>query len=155
MEYNLFGFNAQSSDEDCISKYLAQSAKDIKDIKKSIKIEQEYFGVHVFVVSISKNDCDNIPIEIPCTYGKSLSNDVYNIVRDSYLVYGVDFHELGTIPVNYRAKIEAVEWEIDIPLPESVIKKHMTSDQKEFLEKWCLEYKKQDYDFYYLQVLIT
>jgi hypothetical protein len=153
---NLFMyFETPSEDIDCISKYLEQSTKDTKDIKKSIKIEQDYSGMHVVVVAISKDDCDNAPIEIPCTYGKSLSNDVYNVVRDCYVVYGVDFHELGTIPVNYRAKIESVEWEIDIPLPESVIKKYMTSDQKERFEKWQIDYKKQDYDFYYMQVLIT
>jgi hypothetical protein len=155
MSANLFSFNSFGSEEDCVSKYIEQSVKDIKDIKKSFKIEQDYCGMHVIVVAIDKDDVGNTAIEIPCTYGKSLSNDVYNVVRDSYLVYGVDFHEIGTIPVNYRLKIESVEWEIDIPLPECVIKKYMTSDQKEFFEKWCVDYKKQDYDLYYMQVLIT
>jgi hypothetical protein len=140
--------------EESFVDYSANFDRDCKDIKRSLRFEQGYDGVHVFVVVSDHEDHEkNKLLEIPAASGDALNYEVHDTVRDVYHIEGIDFFEIGAIPVNYRVAMDDVPWEMDIPLPFSLIKRYMTEEQKAGYEKWKAAYKGSEYSFEYLQVL--
>jgi hypothetical protein len=61
-------------------------------------------------------------------------------VRNVYQISGVDTFELGHIPVNYVIKSDDDCWAVEVPLPLSVIKRYLTSEQKRNFNKWVNTY---------------
>src|SRR4051812_13112043 len=90
------------------------SAKDVRDIKRSLKIEQDCLGSYLFAVAMHCDLDQNKLLEIPAYHGESLNVEVYDIVKDCFHVQGVDFLEIGSIPVSYRMSIADLPWEFDL-----------------------------------------
>lgn len=132
--------------------FLKNLPRDSKELKKALRVEQDTCGVQVFAVAVHHDFEKNKPLEIPAAFGSPLSDDVYDTVRDSYHVEGVDFFEVGMVPVNYRIYLEDTIWQVDVPLPFSLIKKYLTDSQKEAFEKWKAAYKSGQYTIQFLQV---
>jgi hypothetical protein len=137
-------------DENEISEML--SKKDIRDIKRSILIDSSIRPTRVFVVAIADYDEKNRSIFIPC-FGTPVTQEVYDSVRDGFVLYAYDFYDLGDIPVSYNIDVEDSEWTMDIPLPMSVIRRHLTDEQKSRFSFWKLKFKKSDYRFINVQML--
>jgi hypothetical protein len=127
--------------------------KDCKDIKQSINFEQQGTGLYVVAIAISKHD-SNRDIQISTKYGVCLCNELHDHVKDCYHVYAVDYFEIGRIPVNYVITITGIDsWYADIPLPMSVLKRHMTLSQKRHFNAWKMNYPDSDYVITFLQIL--
>lgn len=127
--------------------------KDVRDIKRFMRLEEGHDGVHVWVV-VSHEDCEfNRRIEISTQYGSPLTPEVHDTVRDAYYVEGVGIHEIGYIPVNYILFLEESDFELNIPLPFSVIKRYMTEEQKRAFFEWKASFKGAEFKFRFFQAL--
>lgn len=124
------------------------SQKDIKNFKKSLRLEEEHFGTYVFAVAVSLDISKNELIEISTCYGTPLNFDIFNILKDVYGVFAVGYHDIGYIPLNYVLYIDDAAWKSSVPLPVSVIRKHMTNIQKKKLELWKSKHKNFDIKYY-------
>jgi hypothetical protein len=141
---------------------LAESVvKDAKDIRKSIQITLDTFGMTVYAVASHTDPERNLLLEIPIPGGDPLTYEAHtvvkdihhNIVRDAIEVRGVSYHEIGHVPVNYRISIDGVLWETDVPLPAAVIKRYMTDSQKQSFEAWKSRFKGRDHEIHYIQTV--
>jgi len=129
-------------------------SKDRRDIKRCLQVQKDSFGVRVFAVAISKDHDYNQTLKISTAAGEPLCTEVYDLVKDCYYVNGVSWFEIGIIPVNYRLLMESVYGsEIDIPLPPSVIRRHMSDRQKEDFNVWKRDFQAKTYRIEFLQVL--
>lgn len=141
------------SDDDFKEDYLEHTNRDAKEIKKSLRLEQNYQGIWVWAV-VSHRDFElNQKIEIPATFGMPLTPEVHDTVNDVIYVEGISLLEMGFIPVNYRLIIEDADFDLQIPLPFSVIKKYMTSEQNKIYRNWKSAFKGADFQFRYFQIL--
>ena len=114
----------------------------MRDIKRKIEVSPDLdYGVHVFAVAISKDRFANEPLFIPTAPGDPISNEIHDIVRDRYYCHGISFLDIGEVPVGFRISMaDALGWEEDVPLPCSVIKRHMSPDQKRAFDRWKRNY---------------
>lgn len=141
------------SDSFVESDYSDNLSKDSRDIKKALKIEQDCSGVYIIAVVSNVNSDEDDLLEIPARVGDPLTYEAHDIVRDVFHVNGIAYHEIGRIPVNYRISIEDVPWQIDLPLPLTVIRRYMTDEQKHLFDKWKAEFVGKDYSFEFIQIL--
>ena len=114
--------------------------KDMRDIKRSIIIENSFRSTVVFVVAISGERNLNRTLFIPCT-GTALTNDVYDSVRDGFVLSGTDYYCLSSIPVSFRISFAESEFEVDIPLPMNIIKRYMSEEDKKDFVTWKSKFK--------------
>jgi hypothetical protein len=134
--------------------YSENEKRDAKDIKKAIRISQEDVGMHVVAIAQNMAVPDlNLLLEVPTIDGDPLNSEVYDTVKDCYHVRGVSSYDIGRIPVNYVISLDDGNWEQEIPLPFSVIKRYMTEDQRKSFEEWRSKYKSSDFSIVYLQML--
>lgn len=130
-----------SDDQEVIDEMLTKLPKDIKDIKRAFRIEQEYEGTFITAVAIHDDDDYNRFVEIPCDVGQPLHNAVYNVVRDCYELRAFDLYEIGFIGISYKMYLDESSWNASIPLPLSVIKRYMSESQRSNFETWRAQYK--------------
>lgn len=142
-----------TSDDFNFEQYLDKISKDSKDIKKSIKIEQSYCGVHVYALAVHDNYELNKTIELPTNFGLSISPEVHDNVRDLYYLEGVDIHHIGFVPVNYRITIEEADWDVCVPLPFAVVKRYISNQQKSEFFRWRSKYSDDNFRIKFVQIL--
>lgn len=124
---------------------------DKRDILASLQIETHDQGMIVYAVAVSK-DWLNQSLSIPLSMGDSISGEVYDTVHDQYIVYGVEYHEIGYIPVGCRVNIAGdSSWQVDMPLPFAVIHRHMSAEQQQSFENWKKKYPEEEYEIRFLQ----
>lgn len=150
---NPFPFDLPYSVNDIDSQHFENVPKDTKDIKRAIRLQQFDNGMHLTAVAVSNDAYANKVLEIPAYSGDSLDSEVYDMVRDCYRVRGVDWHEIGEIPINYRLVMEGVSWEVDVPVPMTVAKRYFSDYQNEEFEKWRANYKASQYRIQLVQVV--
>lgn len=122
---------------------------DVREIKKCLQFSHEDYGTWVVAVAMAKDFNYNRMLNIPVS-GEPLSPEVYDVVRDVYCVAGIAYFEVGLIPVNYVVSMKGITcWSMPVPLPPSIVRKHMTEDQKERFDVWKSEYG--DYEIRFLQ----
>lgn len=127
--------------------------KDKSDIKKAMRFEQGGFATYVYVVAIHKDNDKNRMLDIPATSGDPLNMEVYDVVKDMYHLRGYDHHEIGQIPVSYTVYFKETEWQEYLPLPFSVIRRHMTDEQMSRYDEWRAKYKNTEFYFQFVQML--
>jgi hypothetical protein len=125
--------------------------KDARDVKRSLVVDSVYRKTTVFVVAVSPNEELNKMLFIPC-YGIPVTQEVYDSVRDGFVLFAQDYHCVGTIPVSYRVHLMESEWATEIPLPMSVIKRYLGKEQKSALTAWESKFGK-GYRFITVQML--
>ena len=136
--------------DDIFNSVEKQFQKDVRDIKRSLIIDNSYRSTTIFIVAIS--DGRNQSMFIPCE-GTALTHDVYDSVRDGFVFYGVEYYTIGNIPVSYRLEFEDCEWQIEIPLPMSVVRRYMSDEEKRNFSLWKSKFDKEEFRFMSLQML--
>lgn len=155
--FNAFGY---TEIDDSIVEYCRENElKDSRDIKRSIRVSQGTQGTHICAVAVARDDdsrMENRILALPVS-GEPLSRECYDTVRDVFVVEGVDWIEVGDIPVNYilHAGDSNSGWNIDVPIPLSVIKRYLSKDQKLSLDKWMSRWNRSDYRIEFLQSLLV
>ena len=134
-------------------KHVDAEKRDVRDIKKSFRIEQ--YGKETLVVAVARHKLSemNYPIEISAEEGKPLTYEAYDVVKDCFHVLGVSNYEIGHIPVSYIASFDGVPWREYIPLPPSVIRRYMDEHQKKTFDAWKSSFKSPTYSIVYVQML--
>lgn len=146
-----YSLQAEVDPSEFYDKYIP---RDSRDIKKSLRLEQDYAGVFIFAVAIDTDDYEhNQPMQVPAQFGAPLSEEVHDQVKDVYHVDAVSVHEIGRIPVNYKIYLDDTLWCVDVPLPFTLIKKYMDDQQKQRFEEWRSAYKSDKYAIRFLQVV--
>lgn len=146
-------------DDGVVERCHENEIKDSRDIKRSIKVLQGTQGTHVCAIAVAchDNSCmENRIMAVPLS-GDPLSRECYDTIRDVFVVGGVDWIEIGDIPVNYTlcAGESNSSWNIDIPAPPSVIKRYLSKEQKEKLNQWKSRWNRLDYRIEFLQSLLV
>lgn len=134
-------------------KYVENTKRDARDIKKSFRIEQDDRQTLVIAVAVHSHSEMNYPIEISAEEGKPLTYEAYDVVKDCFHVLGVSNYDLGVIPISYIAMFDGVPWQEHIPLPPSVIRRYMDEHQKKTFDAWKSAFKSPTYNITYIQML--
>lgn len=128
--------------------------KDSRDIKRNLHVERGDAGIFVYAVAKTKTKGeDDSFITIPAKFGEPIGNECYDMIRDVYYVQGVDFLAVGNISINYRLVDSTSCWFSDIPLPLSVLNRHMSAKQRKRFDDWKSMYSSSIYNIEFLQVL--
>lgn len=126
--------------------------KNVRDIKKSILIDLCYRNTTVFVAAISNSRSNNKTCFIPCD-GTPVTREVYDSVRDGFVLNCSDYYCIGEIPISYCINFENADCEIHVPLPMNVVKRYINEDKKSNFSLWKSSFNKDDYHFMTIQIL--
>lgn len=151
------GFLESLQEPEGLKQFEEASLKDVKDIKASLNLTQDYTGVEVHAIAVANDDsviADNILHYISCKRGKPLSHCCYNVASDCYIVYAVDFVYLGQVPISYQLNVAgAYEFVVDIPLPEKVLLRYLEEAGLETLKEFRKMYPKENFKIEFVQML--
>lgn len=125
--------------------------KDVRDIKRAVDLECRSQSTRVVVIAVALDDDKNNMMFIPTGSGTAISQEVYDAVRDGFIIDGVSQFSLESIPVSYRLYLEG--WEAEIPLPMSVVRRYLSDNEKKRLDEWMAAFPKEDYYFQTVQIL--
>ena len=129
-------------------------AKDVRDLKRrlSLRIDTSY-GTRIFAIAISNTLYGNDELCIPTTTGDPICDDVHDMIRDCYLVEGVETLDLGTVPISATMNMDEIYgWHIDVPIPLNIMKRYMTEDQKTKFDNWKQRFRGNQYTIKLIQM---
>lgn len=123
--------------------------KDRKGIKKAIELRHIDYGTDIIAYAWSNIE-KNRDLLISIMDGEPLQENVYDTVRDCYIVEGIDWMYAGSIPFGCRLEIKGIDdWSADIPLPLNLVRRFLTKEQNSTLNAWIKSHK--DCSIHYLQ----
>ena len=126
----------------------------IRDIKSQLKIVRRTESSYVIVLAIHKRPEGNIIKKIPTRKGIPIGGYVYDAANDCYLIKCCDFFVLGYVPISFKLEMEGVgSWAVDIPVPEAILRRHLSITQKNDLRKFSYNYETNDFYFEFVQML--
>lgn len=134
---------------DLMKKVKSTKQVDEKYVKSQLKVSRGVESTFVVVVALSKSCSKNGIMRIKGSNGNPMGGYVFDSVHDCYVVKGMDHRCLGYIPISFR--IEADSWTSHIPVPEKIVKRYLSSDQKSVLKSFQNTYNKEDYDLQFVQ----
>jgi hypothetical protein len=143
------------------------SNKDYKELRTNLKFFQEDTPSYVVLIvthrerernDIARLNCRSIlPVDGYSTNLKfiPIGGYVYDATTDCYLVNCIDHLVLGLIPFRFKAKMEGIgSWTLPVPLPQSLLNRHLNVTQKSDCEKFRASYADPDqFDHHFLQFL--
>lgn len=130
--------------------------KDIRDIRNGLMPEVVTQPVHVHCIAVHNDEAKNTELRLNLHRCVPIEGYSYNNVTDKYAVICYDAIYLGSIPVSYRLKMGSIgNWTIAVPMPEAVLKRYMTPDQRRSLAhfKMAMRPLAQDVRYEYIQML--
>lgn len=129
-------------------------AKAAKETKEHIQVIQTPERTYLIVLAVSKEKSKNMISKVTCKKGIPIGGYVYDQQNDSYHVECCDYLHLGYVPISYVIRIRGVpDWEARVILPESVIRKFLSSQQKKELKNFKAHFRSADYDLEYIQMI--
>ena len=130
---------------------------DMQDIRNSIDVEGHTAKTFVVVIAIHKDTACNVLTAISCQKGMPIGGYVYDQTVDSYRASCISYLRLGVVPLSYRLKMfkNAGTWNTFVPMPESVLLRHMSDEQLQLLREFKGSFSEDIYNFEYLQVVIN
>jgi len=131
------------------------SQRDLKDIKSNIRVGVEPDSTYVLIFAVHKSPSYNSAMAIPCDRGTPIGGYLFDPIHNCFQVFCVDYLPLGYINISFTLNADGVgEWSTTIPVPEVVLKRHMSEDQKKDLRKFKNGFKpSSDYTFEFLQLI--
>lgn len=128
--------------------------KIAKEVLNGLVINESNIETYLIVVAVNKELSKNFLNKIPCKKGVPIGGYVYDAQSDCYFVECADFLYLGVVPISFVAKSKSsIQWQINVPLPENVIKRFLTQTQKKDLKTFKSHFKMEDYDISYIQMV--
>jgi hypothetical protein len=101
-------------------------------IREQMILERVNEKIHISVIAVDKNQSNN-SIHSVAANGDSLGSCAYDTSNDSFLLFCCGDVTLGTIPVAFRMGVPGSGKYI-IPLPEPVIFKYLSPNQRKILK---------------------
>lgn len=128
--------------------------KAIKDIRERMDIEVCHDRTFIIVLAIHEDSGKNSLTRIHCRKGLPLSGYLYDLQSDSYHVECHDYVPLGYIPVSFFQTMPGVgNWKQRVPMPEVVLRRYMTPNQKHDLRGFKSTYKSGHYSIHFMQII--
>lgn len=121
------------------------------EVKKSIQLKPCAEHTHVFVLAFHP-----VRNKLTAIVYKEKSSPIGGYVYDAkfgqYYVECAEYLDLGIIPISFSIRIDKINrWECKIPLPESVIKRFLDTEQTEKLSNF--REKNRDCRFEFMQLV--
>jgi len=125
-----------------------------KTVHKSLVVETSDSASYIIVVAVCVDSNKNFINRITCKKGVPIQGYIYDSQTDSYLIECADFFHLGFIPVSYVVKQNGIyAWEVHVPMPESIIKRHLLPQQKKELQNFKKHFNSKEYMISYVQMV--
>lgn len=179
--YNTTSAKPQYYLEDRIAPYLEPSEKievehdgeilpDLESVDAKLPSEIEMFSqvredIRIFrtsdrtiisAVIIDKQEGNNRAVAIRCYGGVAFGGYVRDCSGDAYLIEGIDYIHLGTIPFSLRVEIpKAGNWGVHIPIPEKVLMSSFAPTQLKAISNLRERYPEDKFNINYLQMLLA
>lgn len=119
----------------------------------SVKITNTERTYIYILITNKENEEHNRRLSIRCNSSKPFGNYAYDVNNDSCYVEGIDLANIGHINIGGFISMDKTgNWNIRIPLPESVIDKHLSIDQKKALKSFLAKYNAEKFIVHYIQL---
>lgn len=129
--------------------------EEFDDVKEAIQILRSTERTIVFAIVIDKkNEENNVMSAIRCNGGTAFGGYARDAARDSYIVQCVEFLQLGSVAFSYVMTMpSAGNWQVKVPIPETVLEKYFNPQQKKTLADYRERYPKSNYDIHFIQLM--
>lgn len=128
--------------------------KAIKDIRERIEFEVCYTRTFIVVLAIHNDAAKNNLTTINCRKGLPISGYLYDSQSDTCHIECHDYVPLGYIPVSFYHTMPGVgNWKQRMPMPEVVLRRYMTRNQKDDLRRFKATYKNGQYTIHFMQII--
>jgi hypothetical protein len=129
-------------------------AKSAKDQRDNLEVVCSHDSTYIILVAVHKDGTRNVLNKISCKKGLPIGGYLYDSVSDCYQISCADYVQIGYIPASMILRVGGVEnWQVRIPLAESVIKRFLTSTQKKDIKNFRAIYKSDEFTIQYVQLL--
>lgn len=129
--------------------------EDFDYLRESFQIFRVNEQTLVFAVAIDKeNQAANILSAIRCSGAIPFGGYVHDNSRDAYLVSCVEYLQIGSLPFTFLVTMANMgEWKMKVPIPEKVLARSFSPQQKKGLETWSEKFKDKRYEIHFLQMI--
>ena len=129
-------------------------AKTAKEVQHSLEVKKSLEQTYIIVIAYNRERGRNFVNKISCKKGLPIGGYTYDSQSDSYHIECTDYLHLGYIPISFVAGMKGVkDWEVRVPMPETVIKKHLSSLQKKELKNFKNHFKSETYEIQFVQMI--
>lgn len=125
-------------------------------VKENVVIEASRYRTLVFLVIKDTTGELNKPLTIPCADGYGISGyaKVRDIADDCYLMDGVEYYSLGSIPFAVKLTVpNSGGWKVDLPMPDKMVERYMAPFFRRQLKEHRQKYPKPRFAWHYFQIL--
>lgn len=145
---------SELSDETNADDAAKLQAKILREVHSNLVVNMTNLDTYVIAVAICKDGTKNFINRISCKKGVPIEGYVYDAQSDCYFVECSDYLHVGVIPISCVVNSKCgSSWKINVPLPENVIKKHLTELQKKDLKNFKSHFKSDEYIIHYIQMV--
>jgi hypothetical protein len=128
--------------------------KTIADIRNKLKVEISKDRTFIVVLAIHQNLTKNVYTRIQCRQGIPISGYVYDAQQQVYYIDCHDYIPLGYIPVSIYITMPGVgNWRQRVPMPETTIRRYLTSIQRNDLRNFKSTYRSNQFDIHFMQII--
>jgi hypothetical protein len=125
-----------------------------KDIRDRLTVTMSPERTFIVVLALNRDENKNELTKITHRKSVPLGGYVYDATSDSYHVPCVDYIQLGYISVSFVMRMPGTgTWRCRVPMPETTLRRYMSSQQRTDLKTFKEIYKGDDYYFIFMQVL--
>lgn len=123
-------------------------------VRENLKIYRIQERTIVYAVVVDKSGETNQSSAIRCYGGVAFGGYARDTNRDAYLVNCVEYISVGTVPFALQVSMVKIgDWKVKIPIPEKVLEKAFTPQQRKLMQMYREKYPAEKYDVHYLQML--
>jgi hypothetical protein len=128
--------------------------RDNKGFKSAFLLTRTTDPVFVIAAAIHKVPDRNSQKNISCEKGIAIGGYLYDTANKCYIISCYDSYSIGSVGFSFTmSMIGGSNWKIDVPMPESVLKRYMSTHQREQFRLWRRKFPKNEFRFEYLQIL--
>lgn len=137
-----------------VSSKADPAIKDGKDIRSAIRFERQDVGTFVIALIVGKNKIHNEVQKVTTKQGMPIGGYAFDHVNDTYLIKCVDQMQVGIVPVAYKMTMPNVgHWSVPVPLPENVLRRYLSTGQRNEIRRFKRAWPVSDYELHFLQLV--
>jgi hypothetical protein len=135
---------------------LPSDVEVFSQIREDLRIYRTSDRTIVSAVVVDKDETKNKTVAIRCFGGSAFGGYVRDCSGDAYLIEGIDYVGLGTIPFSFRLEVpNAGNWSVNIPISEKVLMSSFAPSQLKAISDLRERYPEDKYNINFLQMLLA
>ncbi len=143
-------------DLESVDAKLPSEIEMFSQVREDIRIFRTSESTMISAIIVDKQEGNNKAVAIRCYGGVAFGGYVRDCSGDAYLIEGIDYVNLGTIPFSLRVEIpKAGNWGVHIPIPEKVLMSSFAPSQLKAISDLKERYPEDKFDINYLQMLLA